>query len=271
MFRRLGMFDRSLGMFQPAGSIPFTPLSLFSAGEQGAWYDPSDQTTLFATHDGTTPGVVVGNPVGKILDKSGRGNHATQSTLAARPTLQVDENGNHYLLFDGIDDCLFTSAVDFTATDKMTVWVGMRLLSTVTQAITELSANPNTNNGAFGLVQAAALGPTRTQFYLNSRGTALAQAFIESDTIPGTYVRCGISSISPALVQYRSNTQIAATSTATQGTGNYGNHSIYIGRRNNASLQWNGRLYLLIVRGAQSTDTQISQTEAWVNRRTRAY
>jgi hypothetical protein len=27
--------------------IPFSPYKLFAAGEQGAWYDPSDTATLF--------------------------------------------------------------------------------------------------------------------------------------------------------------------------------------------------------------------------------
>ena len=36
------------------GPAPFSPASLFSNGEEGAWYDISDLTTLFE-EDGTTP------------------------------------------------------------------------------------------------------------------------------------------------------------------------------------------------------------------------
>ena len=50
------------------------PLSWFAAGEQGAWYDPSDLTTLFQDSAGTTPmsavGTVADQPVGLMLDKS---------------------------------------------------------------------------------------------------------------------------------------------------------------------------------------------------------
>jgi len=81
---------------------PF-PRSLFSAGEQGIWLDPSDFSTLFQDAAGTTPVTAVGQPVGKILDKSGRGNHATQSTGASRPTLQQDSNGLYYLSFARCD------------------------------------------------------------------------------------------------------------------------------------------------------------------------
>jgi hypothetical protein len=48
----------------------FTPASLFSAGEQGAWYDPSDYSTLFTDSAGTTPVTGVEQFVGLMLDKS---------------------------------------------------------------------------------------------------------------------------------------------------------------------------------------------------------
>ena len=54
----------------------FTPAALFTTGVNGAWYDPSDFSTLFQDAAGTTPVTAVGQPVGRILDKSGRGNHA---------------------------------------------------------------------------------------------------------------------------------------------------------------------------------------------------
>jgi hypothetical protein len=54
----------------------------------------------------------------------------------------------------------------------------------------------------------------------------------------------------------------------TQGTGNYGNYPLYIGRRNNATLPLNGNIYSLIIRGAQSSDAQISSTESWVEIKT---
>lgn len=78
------------GLLADAGG--FTPASLFAQGEQGVWYDPSDLTTLFQDAAGTTPVTAVEQPVGRILDKSGRGNHASQSTSAARPVLSARVN-----------------------------------------------------------------------------------------------------------------------------------------------------------------------------------
>jgi hypothetical protein len=60
---------------------------LFASGEQGYWLDPSDFSTMFQDSAGTTPVTAVGQNVGRILDKSGRGNHFIQSSLASRPVL----------------------------------------------------------------------------------------------------------------------------------------------------------------------------------------
>ena len=70
----------------------FTPTLLFASGEQGVWYDPSDMTTLFQDAAGTVPVTAVEQPVGRMLDKSGRGNHATQATAINRPVLSARVN-----------------------------------------------------------------------------------------------------------------------------------------------------------------------------------
>ena len=49
---------------------PFDPASLFANGEQGAFYDPSDLSTLFQDDAGTTPVTEPGQTVGLMLDKS---------------------------------------------------------------------------------------------------------------------------------------------------------------------------------------------------------
>lgn len=48
----------------------FTPSSLFTAGINGAWYDPSDFGTMFQDAAGTTPVTAVEQPVGLMLDNS---------------------------------------------------------------------------------------------------------------------------------------------------------------------------------------------------------
>lgn len=55
--------------YRSSGNV-FSPASLFVNGEQGAWYDPSDYTTLFQDSAGTTPVTAVEQAVGLVLDKS---------------------------------------------------------------------------------------------------------------------------------------------------------------------------------------------------------
>lgn len=71
-------------------NVNWIPNSLFALAEPGVWYDPSDLTTLFQDNLGVTPVTAPGQTVGRILDKSGRGNHATQATLAQRPTYGIN-------------------------------------------------------------------------------------------------------------------------------------------------------------------------------------
>lgn len=60
----------SLALRQWGAGAGFSPLSLFASGEQGAWFDPSDLSTMFQDYAGTIPVTADGQPVGLILDKS---------------------------------------------------------------------------------------------------------------------------------------------------------------------------------------------------------
>jgi len=246
----------------------FNPRSLFTAGEQGAWYDPSDFSTLFQDSAGTTPVTALGQPVGKILDKSGRGNHATQSTAASRPTLQQDSNGMYYLSFDGVDDWLQTASINFTGTDKMTVWAGVRKNSALNYGcLVELSANSTINNGAFMLFSPYLL----ENYMFASKGSLLSPAISGAYAAPVSNVITGLGSISSDSSILRVNGSQVGSGTADQGTGNYGNYPLYIGRRGGVGYPFNGRIYQLIVRGAASNAGQIAAGEAYVNSKTRAY
>ena len=84
---------------------------LFSNGEQGFFYDPNDLSTMFQDAARTVPVTGAGQPVGFVLDKSGRGNHASQTTSASRPILRQNAvTGAYYLEFDGVDDRLTTNS-----------------------------------------------------------------------------------------------------------------------------------------------------------------
>ena len=250
------------------GSAGFSPLSLFASGEQGAWLDPSDFSVMWQDAARTMLVTAVGQPVGAINDKSGRANHATQATAAARPILRVDGNGFHYLEFDGVDDSLSTAAINFTATDKLTVFTGLRKVSDATTAVVyELSAASGV--GTFALFSPQNSGAT--DYGLRSQGSLLSSIITAGFAAPITSVITQRGDIAADINILRVNAAQVGSSVTDQGTGNYGNHQLFIGRRGGASLPFTGRIYQLIVRGATSTAGQIADAETFVNGKTGAY
>jgi len=93
--------------------------SLFGAGEQGAIYIPmpivNGVQALFQDSAGNVPVTADGDPVGRMLDQSGNGNHATQTVSGARPTYRTD-GALHWLEFDGVDDELLSNSITLTGT-----------------------------------------------------------------------------------------------------------------------------------------------------------
>ena len=173
-----------------------------------------------------------------------------------------------YLKFDGIDDGLQTGNIDFTSTDKMTVWAGVTKLSdAATGTVVELSASKNANNGVFALFAPLTSGALDISWY--SKGTNERVAGSTSESAPVTRVITGIGDISGDISRIRVNGAVVQTETAYQGTGNYGNYPLYIGARAGTSLFFNGRLYSLIVRGAQSSLSEIEATEAYIKQKMR--
>jgi hypothetical protein len=156
-------------------------------------------------------------------------------------------------------------------TDKMTVWAGVRKLADVS-IIAESSITAAATNGAFLLATGGWAAENGT-YVAQSRGTAtaFAQPATNSYPSPETAVLTHSANISADNVTLRRNGTQVATSATDQGAGNYGNYPLFIGARNNASLFFQGWLTSLIVRGAQSTQSQIEATESWVNGKTGAY
>jgi hypothetical protein len=250
-----------------SGGGGFDPASLFAAGEQGAWYEPSP-TTCF-TDTARTTAAAVGDPVAGMTDLSGRGNHATQATLAQRPILR-QSGALFYLECDGTDDGMVTSSINFTATDKMSVFAGAQKLSDAAAAIVvELSADINSNAGSFYLSAPNTSG-TGEQYATTSRGAAalatgqVSLATANTVPAPDTAVLTGLHDIAGDSSILRRNGTAYTAGTADKGAGNFGNYPLFIGRRNGASLPFNGRIYSMIVLGRTATPAEITATEAYI-------
>jgi hypothetical protein len=172
------------------GSVAFSPSSLFAASEQGVWYDPSDLTTLFQDTAGTTPVTATGQTVGRMLDKSGRGNHATQATTASRPTYGVVPLGGRRNLLT------FTEQFDNAAWGK-----------------TELTVSPNAAIAPDGTMTADKL--------IESNGAVSSSVGrrVSSGSVPSTVEYSSLS----VYVEAAGRTQISL------GSGTFGSISHAIG------------------------------------------
>jgi len=148
----------------------FSPADLFASGEQGAWYDPSDFSTMFQDSAGTTPVTAVGQSVGKINDKSGRNNHAIQATAAARPVLRQDPNSKYYLDFDGVDDCVSSSRIQISSLTGHATVCGVTYVS-------ESNARVIDSDGTFVRVsQQIRIVPGASVISFNNAGTPFSNA-----------------------------------------------------------------------------------------------
>lgn len=245
------------------GSRGFSPSALFANGEEGAWYDPSDLSSMKQLSDGTVD-AVVDQPVGYIEDKSGNDNTATQVTSNKRPTLR--QSGSlYYLEFSGAQGLQTTSNVDFTGTDSMSIFSGAKKDIDATANIAELSTNSGITLASFRLTAIAG-----DKWRYSSRGDgSLISTNANNYVAPITNVITGFSDISDPSVIIRIDGVQKNSSTSSQGAGNYGSHVLNVGARNNASgFQLDGRIYSLIVRGAASSANEIASTEAYVANKT---
>ena len=83
----------------------------------------------------------------------------------------------------------------------------------------------------------------------------------------------GVFNIAGPSLAARVNAVNKTTITTSQGTGNYGAaYPLYVGTRaGGVTVRFSGRIYALLVRGAQTSYEQIVAMERWVNNRTGAY
>ena len=239
--------------------------SLFSNVEQGAFYVPmpvvNGAQTLFQDAAGTVPVTADGDPVGRMLDQSGNGNHATQTVSGSRPVYRTD-GVLHWLEFDGVDDFMETSAIDFTVTDKMAVVVGLKKESdAASAAAVELGIVTSLDGSFFILAPGVGGGAS---YAAGSRGTSSAFAQIGATfPAPDTSVVSIRAEITPARLLLRRNAVVVIDTVQSQGTGTYGNHSVSIGARTDGSLPLTGNVYSVVIRGDETTSPNLAQLEQY--------
>ena len=222
--------------------------------------EPLSSASFLAYAGDGVRGVLVGEFDDRFTADAALNIPAYQSITTAT---SYDTNGfPPYLAADGTDDSFSTASIDFTGTDEMTVFAGVSGFA-ADKMIFETSVDATVNDGSVYLYYGA------TTLEAASRGTIARFRASAPYTNPATLVVTMASSISAPVLSVALNGGAASSTTASQGTGNFGNYPLFIGRRNNSGLPFNGRIYSLIIRGAATTTPLIASTEQWVNQKMR--
>jgi len=111
-----------------------TPINLFLNGEQGAWYDPSDFSSLYQDAAGTTAVTAVEQAVGLMLDK--RLGLPLGTQLVVNPTFATDSDwtkGTGWSIGSGVATKTAGTASVLGQTMTLTAGVRYRIVFTLTR------------------------------------------------------------------------------------------------------------------------------------------
>ena len=181
-----------------------------------------------------------------------------------------------YIKPNGSNQFMVTNSINFSATDKMTVWQGVRKLNNSgISTFTELSTDGDSNSGAFSV----AIPVNALQYYFQIRASGrLAGSVSSGYAAPRTDVVTSLMNIAGATaadeLKARVNgadLSLSYSGDASAGTGNFGNYPAYFYMRAGTSFPFNGHDYGSIARGAASTAAQITAGETYINSKTKAY
>jgi hypothetical protein len=169
-----------------------------------------------------------------------------------------------------VDDSLATAAIDFSATDKISVFAGVRKLSDAARA--SIFTHNGTGLNSFGAEAPNAASANNMLLYaLGASGRNPGNVTGLASPITYTFVAiCDIANTGTA-TYYLNGVKGADVSGVLVGDAKFANAVLHIGRRNGADLPFNGHIYSMIVRGVSSTAQEITDAESYVNGKTGAY
>ena len=243
-------------------------LTFASAATRNISMDITVTSTSSSIYEGDN---VSGFDVTSVQLEAAAAASAYQKVVTALEVTEAGKPSLPYILFDGADDGYVTPTIT-PGTDKVQVFAGVRKLSDAAHAVVvDLGAPAATG---FFTLQAPSVTTTNKYLYTQTGSAAVALPFVTGAqyNAPQTAIITGYGDISADANITRINGAQVASSVADQGTGNFSAAPLFVGRRNAASLPFNGRLYQLVVRFGPNLDTsRIEQVERYVNGKTGAY
>lgn len=235
----------------------FTPASIANLI---GWWDASDISTLFQTTDTSTPVTTTGDPVGRWSDKSGVGNHVTQSTGSAKPAYTTGvQNGLAGLSHDGGD---FLDSASTCPSFPITAVGVAKTSGTVGTSRGLVTLHHSTNFGSRvifttgNVVQALVATPSTTR---GSVGTVVANTpCVFGYTVAATTIT---NVLNGTIISPVSHTASAVTNIIRLGASNV----------NASTSLMNGYLCEVAIYNAALTDAQIGQLAAYLNTKWSVY
>jgi len=187
-------------------------------------------------------------------------NTAFGVTEAGVPTI-------HWLQFDGTNDALASAAtLNLTGTDEVTTCIGAFRDNVGNRVFFEFSPSVDTNNGSFFLQNSPGFDTTKVRF--RTKGTLAASVEPVVGTQPKTSLFTTTAKVSTDTAIVREDGAQIGSSASDQGTGNMGNHTLYVASSGPGALFLNGNIYFLLVRGALTAGADLTALEGFAAAKT---
>jgi hypothetical protein len=137
-----------------------------------------------------------------------------------------------------------------------------------TRMFAEFSASVSSNSGVFYIVSGLNAGFTGwTSLSKGVGGVSNTQAAGITDTAGVPVVLSAQHNIPGDLSTIRRNQVAGTNGTGDKGTGNFGNHPLYIGSRGGSSLRYSGLFYGLVFSGGLGSVLTVASAEQYLARK----
>jgi hypothetical protein len=247
----------------PRPRTAWTARALFAGGEAGAWFEPGP-TTCFTDTAGTTA-AGVGDAVARINDLSGNGNHATQTTAAARPILRQTAGGLYYLETDGVDDFMTTPAMDFTASAQAHMVTAFRTDTPISINSPVMLFGGDLINGSLWFNTGSGSIDT-LQGYLRGTASVLNNPRVNI-TSPRSFVvshKGDLAAPQANQIEFRvDGVDETGTVNADASGTTFGNHALTLFENPRTSAHFFGRFYGGLILDRTLTTDELAQTETY--------
>lgn len=178
------------------------------------------------------------------------------------------------LRWNGSNSWMQNASVDFSGTNKVGLFIGLRRQNNVLGVIAELSASIAVNANSFAVTGAVSNDDT---YSVDIRGSAENQRKYSgysgpiTNTFSAQMTTLAANSVASQSVNIN-GVSVAGTAVVNgNSTGNFGNYPTFFGARNGSSFFFNGLTFSNIAIGIALSASQIAAFESWTNSKCRAY